>query len=276
MATINTLAKAGKVLDLFCPERPEWRVTDVADVLGVPRSSAHALLSSLAEIGILQWREGGRYRVGWRVLELAEVRRQTTDVRAAAAPVMERLLRMHGETCHLAVRERMQVLYIDKLLGNHNITVQGARVGTRLEMHCTAVGKVLLAFSDPGDLDAFLAVATLRRHTPATITEPGAFRAEMAKIRSQGVGFDLGEAVEGLFCAAAPIRDELGQVVAAISLSSPVDRFRKHRDEYAHSVKAGAADISRALVDSAPGLADQDCDYPAAALKLVGPRRINS
>jgi DNA-binding IclR family transcriptional regulator len=275
MATINTLAKAGKVLDLFCPERPEWRVADVADMLGVPRSSAHALLSSLAEIGILQWHEGGRYRVGWRILELAEVRRRTIDVRAAAAPVMERLLRAHGETSHLAVRDRIRVLYIDKLVGNHNITVQGARVGTRLEMHCTAVGKVLLAYADPGDLDEFLALATLRRHTPSTITGHDAFRAELASIRARGVGFDLGEAVEDVFCAAAPIRDELGHVVAAISISAPVNRFHKHRDEYARSVKTGAADISRALADSAPSLRDLDRDYPAAP-GLIGPRPTRS
>lgn len=272
MAALNTVEKVGLVLDLFRPESPEWGVSEVAASLGIPRSSAHALLSSLAGIGILQWRDGGRYRVGWRVLELAEVRRQMIDVRAAAAPVLERLVRAHGETCHLAVRDRDHVLYVDKLLGDHNVTVQGARVGARLEAHCTAVGKVLLAHADPGDLEAYLASAPLRKHTSSTITSAEKFRAEMAKIRAQGIGFDLGEAVEDVFCAAAPIWDELGQVVAAMSMSSPVNRFTRHRDEYAQAVKAGAIETSRAIIDSALAPDDESRDYPTVA-NLVGPRQ---
>jgi DNA-binding IclR family transcriptional regulator len=250
MATLNTLAKVGRVLDLFRAERAEWGVSEVAGELGVPRSSAHALLSSLADVGILQWRDGGRYRVGWRVLELAEVRRGTIDIRAAAAPVLERLVRTHGETCHLGVRDRDQVLYVDKLLGNHNITAQGAPVGARLDLHCTGVGKVLLAHA--GDLARYLGAVPLRRHTPATVTDERAFRAELAEIRSRGAGFDLGEAVEDVFCVAAPVRDELGHVVAALSLSAPVNRFTKNRDRYTRAIRAAAAEVSRAVVDSAP------------------------
>lgn len=273
MASLNTVQKVGLVLDLFRQESPEWGVSEVATSLGMPRSSAHALLSSLADIGILQWREGGRYRVGWRVLELAEVRRRMIDVRAAATPVLERLVRAHGETCHLAVRDRDHVLYVDKLIGNHNITVQGARVGARLEAHCTAVGKVLFAFADPADLDDYLASARLRRHTGSTITGADRFRAEMEKIRSQGVGFDLGEAVEDVFCVAAPIRDDLGQVVAALSMSSPVNRFTRHREDYVQAVKSGAAEISRTIVDSVPAPGEHGRDYPSLA-ELIGPRRV--
>ena len=263
VATLNTIDKVGRVLDLFRPENPEWGVSDMATQLGLARSSTHALLSSLADIGILQWREGGRYRVGWRVLELAEVRRRTIDVRAAAEPVIERLVRRHGETCHLAVLDRNTVLYIDKQLGTHNLTVQGARVGTRLECHCTAVGKVLLAHSDPSLLEDFLHTSGLRRHTSSTITTPQRFRQEMKDIQARGgIGFDLGEAVDDVYCVAAPVRDELGQVVAALSLSSPVNRFVGHREEYAASVRASTAEISRAMVDRAPVGSDPDWDYP--------------
>jgi len=221
------------------------------------------LLSSLAEIGLLQWREGGRYRIGWRVLELAEVRHRTFDVRAAAEPVLARLVAKHGETSHLAIRERYSVLYVEKVLGTHNITVQGAKVGTRLEMHCTAVGKVLLATADPGFVDEFLATTPMPRHTASTITDPDKFQAELAEIRGRGgIGFDLGEAVEDVYCVAAPIRDELGAVVAALSMSSPIHRFTRNRSEYAVSVRAAAQEISRALVDSAPSREPDTRDYP--------------
>jgi DNA-binding IclR family transcriptional regulator len=262
VVVLHTLEKAGRVLDLFQSDHPEWGVTDTALALEIPRSSAHALLSSLAEIGLLQRRDSGRYQVGWRVIELAEVTRQTADVRSAAAGALERLAAKHGETCHLAVRDRNHVLYVDKMLGTHNVTVQGARVGTRLDMYCTSVGKALLAYADAGMIETYLAHTTLRQLTPHTITHAGQLRANLEQIRTQGIAVDLGEAAEDLFCVAAPIRDDFGKVVAAISLSAPNNRFTRHREAYTASVKAAAAEISRALVDSHPGPAADEWDYP--------------
>lgn len=262
MATLNTLHKAGRVLGLFRPEAPEWGVSDVAARLEIPRSSAHALLSSLVDIGILQWREGGRYRIGWRVLELAEVQRGTIDVRAAAEPVLQQLASKHGETCHLAVRDRNAVLYLDKVLGTHNITVQGARVGTRLECHCTAVGKVVLAHADAAVIEDFIHTTQLRRHTARTLVTAQELRAELQATRKRGLGFDLGESVEDVYCVAAPVRDDLGHVVAAVSMSSPVTRFTKYRDAYCASVKASVDEISRSLVDSSPAFDAVSTDYP--------------
>ena len=263
MATLNTVEKVGRVLDLFRRDAPEWGVAEVAARLEIPKSSAHALLSSLAAIGLLQWREGGRYRVGWRVLELAEVSRGMLDVRAAAEPVLQKLVTRYGETCHLAIRERFSVLYLDKVLGTHNITVHGARIGTRLECYCTAVGKTLLAYADDAEIDDFLATVPLKRHTVTTITTEPAFRAALQEIRSRGVGFDLGEAVDDVHCVAAPIRDEFGQVVAAISMSTPNTRFAKNRQAYTTAVKAAALEVSRALVDSSPPRHQDDPRYPS-------------
>lgn len=266
MATLNTVAKVGVVLDLFTTRRPDWGVSEVAAEMGVPRSSAHALLASLADIGILQWRSGGRYRVGWRVLELAEVHRRTLDVRAVSEPVLVDLVARFGETCHVAVLDKGYALYVAKALGTHNLRVQGAPVGARLELHCTAVGKVLTAYGDPTLVADYVDQARLTRHTAATIVDRDAFRVELAKVRSEGVGYDQGEAVEDVFCVAAPVRDELGVVVAAVSLSAPVSRFERHWSEYTRWVQHSATQISRALVDSA--LRDdseaEGIDYPSS------------
>lgn len=272
MATLNTVEKIGRVLDLFTRERPEWGVSEVATELGVPRSSVHALMSSLVAVGILRWRLGGRYRIGWRVLELADVHRGSIDVRAVAQPVLERLVLEHGETCHLAVAEQRHVIYIDRFLGTHNITVQGAPVGTRLEPYCTGVGKALMAFIDRTETDDYLATTPRKRYTPATITDAAALKKELAKIREAGVAFDMGEAVDDVRCVAAPIRDELGEVVAAISLSSPVSRFDKHREKYTRSVRRAAGDISRLMVDSRDKDRDQSRDFP----HRIGPAEVRS
>lgn len=275
MATLNTVEKIGRVLDLFTREHPEWGVSEVATELGAPRSSVHALMSSLVDIGVLRWRLGGRYRVGWRVLELADVHLAATDVRAVARPVLERLVLEHGETCHLAVAEQRHVMYIDRYMGTHNITVQGVAPGTRLEPHCTGVGKALMAFIDRAEMDDYLATVPRKRYTAATITDAEAMKKELAKIRETGVAFDLGEAVDDVRCVAAPIRDELGEMIAAISLSSPVSRFEKHRERYTRSVRQAASDISRLLVDCHDRVHDRSRDFPGrigpAELEMIRP-----
>lgn len=269
MATLNTVEKVGRVLDLFTRDDPDWGVSEVATALGVPRSSAHAVLASLADIGLLQWRTGGRYRIGWRVLELAEVQRRTLDLRAAARPVLERLVAEHGETVHLGVRERFHLLYLDKFVGTRNITVQGGQVGARAVPYCTSLGKMMMASADPSELPEYLATTTMRRFTPSTITDPDALQTELEAIRRRGYAYDLGEAVEDVYCVAAPVRDDLGQVVAVVSISSPQGRFERSRQMYTQAVVAAGQEVSRALLDASLSAGEESIDYP----RVEGPRR---
>lgn len=249
MAALQTVQKIGPVLDLFTTENPEWGVSEVASTIDVPRSSAHALLASLVDIGLLQCRARGRYRIGWRVIELGQALRGTLDVRSCAAPVIDRLVEKYGETTHLAVMERGRVLYVDKVVGTHNITVQGAQVGTRLDAYCTAVGKVLLAQLHDAELRRFLATTTLRRRTATTITDPEALVDALRTVRRNGCAVDLGEAVADVDCVAAPVRDEMGQVVAAVSMSVPSMRFAVNRPELQRAVIGAANEVTRALAE---------------------------
>lgn len=251
MGSLSTVRKLGPILDLFTVDTPEWGVSEVSEALGIPRSSTHALLTSLVDIGLLQCRIRGRYRIGWRVVELAEALRGRLDVRSVSAPVLDSLVAQHGETTHLAVMERMQVLYVDKVLGTHNVTVQGARIGARLDLHCTGVGKLLLAHCGQADVEMFLERQTLPRRTSSTITSPEALLAELREIRRQGFATDRGEAVAEIHCTAAPIRDDMGVVIAAISSSAPKDRYAARRVEITQAVVAAAAQITRTVSDSA-------------------------
>jgi len=265
MATLQTVQKIGPVLDLFTIQRPEWGVSEVAVEIDVPRSSAHALLSSLVDTGLLQCRTRGRYRLGWRIIEMGQTLRGTIDVRSCAAPVLERLVETYGETAHLAVMERSQVLYVDKVIGTHNITVQGARVGARLEAHTTAVGKVLLAALEDVEVRRYLAGRTLRRLTPSTITNPDTLRDVLSVARSSGYAFDLGEAVTEVNCVAAPVRGDMGDVVAAVSMSVPASRFVPRKQEFVRAVVSAARDITAAIAnaaDTAPSPAG--CEAPVA------------
>ncbi|WP_020660810.1 IclR family transcriptional regulator [Amycolatopsis benzoatilytica] len=258
MANLQTIGKIGPILDLFTADCPEWGVREVAATVGIPRSTAHSILASLVGTGLLMCRIRGRYRIGWRVVELSEALRGTVDVRSCAAPHLERLVEVCGETSHLAVMERGRVLYVDKLLGTHNISVQGAKVGSRLEGHGTAVGKVLLAQLEDAELGRMLESTPLRRLTPETITDPTVLRSALRQVGTVGYAVDLGETIPDVHCVAAPVRDELGSVVAAISVSVPAARFRVHRAELTRAVVDAARATSRELVDSSlPGNHDE-------------------
>lgn len=267
---LQTIQKIGPVLDLFTIERPDWGVSEVAAAIGVPRSSAHALLSSLVETGLLQSKSRGRYRIGWRVVEMSETLRGTVDVRSVANPVLVRLVREYGETSHLAVMERSRVLYIDKILGTHQVNVTGARVGAQLDPHCSAVGKALLAHRSDEEVRRILGERPLLRLTPTTVTDPQALFEELLIVRRAGVAYDVGEAVSEVHCVAAPVRDDMGVVVAAVSVTVPENRFARSRAEFTAAVKAAAAEISGRLAAAGDAQPEPLLDDPTARTPAPG------
>lgn len=244
---LSTITRIGPLLDLFTAERPEHGVTDVAAALNVPRSSAHALLSSLASTGILQSHKG-RYRIGWRVLELSELQRATSLLRKAARPVLEKLSRKVSETVNLAVLERDMVLYVDKIVAAEQlITVAGPRIGSRIHANHTAIGKLLLSGVTDRERDRILETGPRRRPSDGVEIDLDQIRAEIARATTAGHAFDLGETAHGLSCVAAPVYRADGSIVAAISISTPEQRFAERRPEYVAAVIAAAQEITTAF-----------------------------
>lgn len=248
---LRTITKIGPLLDLFSVERPEWGVTETAEALGIPRSSAHGLLTSLAETGLLRSTPRGRYRLGWRFVEVYEILHAGTDLRSIAGPVIRSLNEQTGETTNLAVLERGEVLYLDKVASRHQVSVAGLRVGSRLQPHGSSLGKALLAFANPAVVDAVLA-APLRRFTPHTITDPEVLRAQLETVRRCGVATENGEVAPDVACLAVPVKDSFGAVAGAISLSGPSFRIDAKRAELTAAIKAAGAEISRRLAEAEP------------------------
>lgn len=247
---LQTVQKIGPLLDLFTVDHPDWGVSEAAEALGVPRSSAHALMTSLVETGLLTTTGRGRYRLGWRVVELYETLRAGIDLREVAAPVLRWLNEQTGETTNLAVLDRGSVLYLDKVASRHQLSVAGLRVGSRLDAHCSGLGKALLAFSPPEQLDAMLEDHPLARFTDRTITDRTTLLAELAEVRRTGVAHENGEVVPEVACLAAPVKDGLGQVVAAISLSGPANRIEAQRPALSSAVRAAADQVSSRLAQA--------------------------
>lgn len=244
---LHTVQKAAEVLNLFSTEQPEWGISQLSKRLSFPKSSTSALVSTMAEEGLLRRTSSGRYKLGWRVVALSQVLLSTTDFRLEARPVMETLITRFGETVHLATLESEQVIYVDKLQGTRAVQVSVTGVGYRLPAHCSGVGKVILAERPWDEVQQILSCRGMAAVTSKTITTLEAFRAELACVAHQGYAYDIEEAVEELCCVAAPIRDHSGEVVAALSLSVPAYRFQQAREQYRLAIVGATKQISENL-----------------------------
>lgn len=243
---LGTVGKASRVLDLFTRETPEWGVTDTALELQVPRSSAHDLLDTLAQTGLLRRVEGNRYRLGLKLLTLSDAALDSLAVRGHARGVMECLARKLKATVHLATLDGTDVVYLDKVRaeGGPRIAVSG--VGRRLPLHCTAVGKALLAHQSPGTISHTLDRLSMEPVTDRTISSVDTLRFELASSRRSGIARDREGSVLGVCCHAAPIT-EAGRVTAAISLSVSMAIERQLGERYDEIVRAAAVKISHRL-----------------------------
>ena len=244
---LQTIEKASEVLALFDREHSEWGVREVAEALDLAKSSAHDLLTSLEQVGLLGKNDEGRYRLGWRLVTLSETLLATTELRREARPIMEELADQYRETIHLAVLDDTKVVYVDKLEGKQAVRVELTSLGTRLYAHCSALGKVLLAYQPEEKVRRIIKVEGLPQFTANTITDAAELEQTLAKVRKQGYATDQEEILPDLCCIGAPIYNHMGQAMAAISMSIPAYRFQRSQVEFLKAVMRTGKLISERL-----------------------------
>jgi DNA-binding IclR family transcriptional regulator len=209
----------------------EMSLTELAQQMQWPKGTVHGLLSTLRDYHYIeQSTETGRYRLGVRLFELGALAASRWDARAAAKPQMLQLNALLGETVHLATEDQGEVLYLEKIDSSHLLRIV-SEVGIRLPMHCSGLGKVLLAYKTSAELRWIVSQRGLPPLTPHTITSLSLLERELAEIRRNGYGFDNGEVMEGLRCVAAPIRDANSRVRYAISVSGLASNIQGDRLE---------------------------------------------
>jgi IclR family acetate operon transcriptional repressor len=204
------------VLDAFGPDDRELSLTQIARRAGLPKSTAHRLVSDLVAWGGLERTEKG-LRLGMRVFELGRSVPVQRDIGDVAMPFLHDLYDITGKTVNLAVLDKGEIVYVEKLEASGSPTV--SRPGGRFPIHCTALGKAMLAFSSPSVSDQAIQ-AGLPRVTERSITSVALFRRELAAVRTSRLAFDREELAPGLFCIATPIFDGRGALAGAISVSS--------------------------------------------------------
>jgi DNA-binding IclR family transcriptional regulator len=192
----------------------------IAELLGVHKSTALRLLQTLEQQGFTRHDEHHRHRLGPRLFALGQQALDDLDLRRTAGPHLAALNQLHGHTIHLAEYIDGAVVYVDKYESKHPVRM-GSRVGATAPAHCTAVGKVLLAWLPEQRRRAAADRLDYTVHTPNTIIGASAFLAELDKVASQGFAEDRAEHEAYINCVSAPIRDAAGTVLAAVSITAP-------------------------------------------------------
>jgi DNA-binding IclR family transcriptional regulator len=214
------------VLELFSEARPWLRVGDVAGQLGVSDSTASRLLARLEARGYVERHPAnGLFALGPRILTMAGVALNHSDLRRAALEEMHRLVHSLGLGANLAMLREGGVFYLGNLDGRLAPRYY-TLLGRRYPLHATALGKVLLAWREPGSLSDLLGAAgpegALQRYTPATVGDVSRLLARLEVVRTRGYATEVEELAMGRACVAAPVRDRHGAVIAGLSVSGSV------------------------------------------------------
>jgi len=257
-----SVRRAITILEYLAKAQEPKELTAVSHDLAMNKSTVYRFLATLAEAGyVRQESDTGRYALGPRVAWLAARFLETVDIRQLARPILEELGRESGETIHLAILDQDEVVYIDKIEGRQAVQM-ASRVGSRLPVHSTALGKVLLADLPESQWQRYISEIGLTPYTPNTIVAPEAFFEHLRQVQRQNYSIDNVENEEGVRCVAAPIRDHTRETIAALSISgSTITMTPEKVESLVPLVQKGALAISeqlgfKRLEEQAPGTED--------------------
>jgi DNA-binding IclR family transcriptional regulator len=230
------------VLEAFRDEEDAASPAELARRAGLPKSTVHRIVGSLADEGLLE-RQGARVRLGVRLFEIGQRVPRQRMLRDAARPFLLDLHEATRQTVHLAILEAGEVVYVDILTSPAGPPLP-SRVGGRLPAHVTGVGKAMLAFSAPEVVQAVLS-GSLKRVSARSTVEPAVLARELTSVREGGVAYDHEESGPGVVCAASPVLGADAEVLGALSVSGWSSRMRL--DHVAPAVRTAALALSRTL-----------------------------
>jgi IclR family KDG regulon transcriptional repressor len=241
---VRAVERALRILSCFNGQQAELGVSEIAQATGLHKATTHRLLMTLYSNGFLErTADGERFRLGLRLVELGMSALRGLDFRRAALPYMQQLMERFQEICTLSMYDRGEVLYVEVVHSERSLTI-AARVGRHLPAHCTASGKLLLAFL-PTEVVEPVLNAPLAVYTEKTITSADQLREELKVVRQRGYALADEEFEVGIWAISAPIRDMDGNVIAALSIPFPTNRLRRERiPEIAHALLEAANAVS--------------------------------
>ena len=242
---LQSVDNALKILELFSGNIQELGVSDVGRSLGLGRSTAHRLLTTLENRRFVEQNPAtGKYKLGMKIVNIGAGILGRLNIIKECHPCLEEVSNDTGESAHLALYNQGEITFVDKVPGR-NPAIMASMIGLQRPAYTTGTGKALLAFLPEPDLEKYVRTCQLNKFTTATINDRYELKKQLDQIREQGYSEDQQEMEEGLVCFAAPIRDRTGRVVAAMSVSGAASRMNMRREELVKKIKEAAEKASR-------------------------------
>jgi DNA-binding IclR family transcriptional regulator len=223
---LSSVTSALLVLKVFSEDEAEIGISNLAKRLGLAKSTVHRLAVTLASEGFLEQNpDNGRYRLGLSLFSLGTLVRRRMDVSTQGLPLLGLLRDRTQEAVHLAILDQTDIMYLYNLESSQAISIR-SYLGARKPAHCTAEGRVMLAFAAQ-NIVAKVVKSGLVARTPKTNTDPAVLLKSLEEARLGGYSIDDEESEVGMRGVAAPIRDISGRVIAAVGLAGPIQRVTK-------------------------------------------------
>lgn len=244
---LSSVKNSLRILKSFSMDEPEKKVTDLAKTLGLGKSTVSRLLTTLASEGfVTKDQQSQKYRLGLSILNLNTIVSSNLEIGRESQPVLQKLVDETQETCHIAVLDGTDVIYINKIEGKHPVQIL-THIGRRNPAYCTSSGRILLAYEDEQTLQRALE-GELKAYTDKTITDPESIRSEIKKAKGQGYSISIEQLRVGVVSISAPIRDYTDHVVNTVTIVGPAQRLNpSNLNIYIHKVIHAANEISARL-----------------------------
>ncbi len=247
--SIQVIERMMSLLDALAASPEPASLKQLATSTELHPSTAHRILAAMTNARFVERQEAGTYRLGIRLLELGNLVKSRINLREVALPFMQELHEKIGEAINLGTRHDDDIVYLERTSSGRSLVRVVYLVGGRAPLHLTSLGKLFLAAENPNKVRDYAKRTGLPGKTEHSLTTLAALEKELDKVRRHDIAYDDEEAEVGLKCVAAPIRDDEGHIVAALSVSAPADR---HDPEWARQVKPSADAVSHALGYTGP------------------------
>ncbi|WP_018248866.1 IclR family transcriptional regulator [Orenia marismortui] len=225
---IQSVVRATKILDYIGANDNNVRLIDISRSLELNKSTLHSIISTLEERGYVeQNKDNQRYSLGSKVFTLGRIYEKDMSLTRLARPLLNKLVEEFQETVQLGILAAGKVLYIDTVESKHTLRMT-CTTGETSKLHCSATGKVLLAYLDKNKIKDILE-QKLEPYTSNTIVDQETLKEELKIVKDQGYAFDREESELGLNCVAVPVKNHSNQVVATIGISAPISRVPEKR-----------------------------------------------
>jgi len=242
--SIQVIERMMSLLDALADSPEPASLKNLAAATELHPSTAHRILAAMTNARFVERQDAGTYRLGIRLLELGGIVKSRISMREVAQPFMQELHEKIGEAINLGARHEDEIIYLERTSSGRSLVRVVYLVGGRAPLHLTSLGKLFLASDGPQQVKDYAKRTGLPGKTPHSLTTLAALEKELDKVRRHGIAFDDEEAELGLKCVAAPIHDDAGDVIAALSVSAPADR---HDPNWVILLKQAADAVSHAL-----------------------------